>query len=206
MELRDWLSAVALRNGSAPSNTRHYHGFAAPIRKDFPKLACSEASAFAVGGLLGGQFPAWDDLRSAIKAVMTEAGSSPDPTPEQRMTDMWVGFFRRRIREAPEQRSHLLSLLRKVDLDAFKAVDDGTTDQAAEAFDREFWASRGGHPGYLPHHGVGIPQLRHYALPPNHRSATAPPEAPPKPRPKTLEGDTLAAARARAGIPHMVEA
>lgn len=201
MEVREWLSAVALRNGSTPSNARHYHGFAAPIRKDFPSLACTEATAFAVGGLLGGLFPAWDDLRSAIKGVMSEAGDDHETTPEQRMTAKWVSFYRRRVREAPDKRDHLLSLLRKVDMDAFKAVDDGSTDRAAAAFDEAFWEARGGHPGYLPHNGVGIPQLRHIALPANHRSAVLPPEPPQQPRASHLTGDHLAAAYERIGNP-----
>lgn len=200
MELRDWLSSVAARNGCAPSNVRHYHGFAASVRRDFPRLPFSEASAYAVGGMLGGQFPAWDDLRGAIKAVVTEADSQPELTPEQRWTAMWVGFYRRRLREAPERRDHLLRLLRAQDLPAFLEVDDGHTARANEAFDREFWASRGGHPGYLPHHGAGIPQLRHIALPPNRRSAAAPPEQPKPPRSRPLDGDQLAQARQRAGI------
>lgn len=201
MDLREWLSAVGLRNGTTPSNARHYHGFAASIRRDFPNLPCSEATAFAVGGMLGGQFPAWDDLRSAIKAVMTEAGDDHDTTPEQRMTASWVSFYRRRVREAPHQRDHLLSLLRKMDLDAFHAVDDGHTDRVNEQFDRAFWEARGGHPGYVPHHGPTIPPLRHLALPPNHRSAAAPPEPPPARRAIPLAGAALTQARQRAGMP-----
>lgn len=191
MDVREWLSAVAMRNGSTPGNARHYHGFAAPIRKDFPSLSCSEASAFAVGGLLGGQFPAWDDLRGAIKAVMTEASDEHETTPEQRMTAKWVSYFHRRVREAPDRRDHLLSLLRKVDPDAFDAVDDGSTDRANAAFDRAFWDARGGHPGYLPHHGEGIPHLRHIAQPSAQRSATIAPEPPPRPKPKHLTREQI---------------
>lgn len=200
MDLREWLSAVGLRNGTTPSNARHYHGFAASIRRCFPNLPCTEATAFAVGGILGGQFPAWDDLRSAIKTVMTEAGSDHDTTPEERMTAAWVAVYRRRVREAPDRRDHLLSMLRKADLDAFKTVDDGHTDRVNEQFDRAFWEARGGHPGYVPHHGAGLPSLRHLALPHSQRSAVVAPEPPPARRAVSLTGDALAAARASVGI------
>lgn len=152
MDLREWLTAVALRNGSTPSNTRHYHGFAGNVRKDFPRLPCSEATAHAVGGELGGQFPTWDELREAIRGVMTQDGAyaNEPQSEESRMTAKWVGFYRRRMREAPERVWHLLSLLRKVDMAAFREVDDGTWAQSEARFDRQFWEDRGGHTRHDP--------------------------------------------------------
>jgi hypothetical protein len=148
MELRDWLTAVAVRNGAAPSSANLYHGFAKNIRKDYPRMPCSEATAYAVGGQLNGQFPTWDELRQAIRAVMTEVtaltGPAAPDTEEARMTALWVSYYRRRLRESPHRQEHLLSLLHKVDKDAFREVDDGLLARLAAEFDRKFWEARPG--------------------------------------------------------------
>lgn len=202
MDLRSWLSEVAIRNGAAPNNTRHYHGFSGAIRKDFPSLPLSIATAHAVGSVLGGAFPVWDELRAAIRTILTEVtGQDAETTPEQRMTALWVAFYHRRVREVPHQRDHLLSLLRSADMPAFLEVDDGHTERMNDAFDEAFWQDRGGHPGYSAHRHPDMPNLRWIALAPGRRSARAPDVPPPPPKPRHLTGDTLAAARQRAGIP-----
>lgn len=150
MELRDWLSAVAQRNGSTPAGVKHYHGFAGNIRKDFPRLICTDATAFAVGSMLGGQFPTWDELRNAIRAVITEAASGKPDTEEARMTALWVGYYRRRLQDKPGSKWRLQSLLRKVDMAAFREIDDGFWQQCEDDFDRQFWEDRGGHTHHDP--------------------------------------------------------
>jgi hypothetical protein len=199
MDIREWLTLVAQANGAAPSSAKHYHGYATSIRRDFPSMVRSLETAEAVAGHLGGQFPAWDDLRSAIRGTMTAAEfDASETTEEQRRTQAWIAFYRRRVREAPHRRDHLLSLLRTNDLDAFKAVDDGHVERANEEFDRQFWEARGGHPGYVPVPvGQPIPALRYIAHAPGRRSASAPVEPPPRPKPAHLTGEALEAARAR---------
>jgi hypothetical protein len=81
MDLRDWLTAVAMRNGSTPGNSKHYHGFATKIRQDFPRLPFTDDTAKSVGVSLGGQFPTWEELRGAIKATMTEITGQEAPRP-----------------------------------------------------------------------------------------------------------------------------
>jgi hypothetical protein len=198
MELRDWLTAVAVRNGAAPSSANLYHGFATHIRKAFPRLPCSDATAYAVGGLLGGTFPTWDELRDAIRAIMTEVtaltGPAAPDTEEARMTALWVSYYRRRLRESPHRQWHLLSLLRKVDMLAFKEVDDGFWAKSEADFDHQFWEARGGH----VHHDPADhrkPDDTIGRVPVSYpRSAKATPQAPPaRPPSGALPNATLIA-------------
>jgi hypothetical protein len=199
MDLREWLTLVAQANNATPAGVKHYHGYASPIRREFPSLVRSVETAEAVGGNLGGQFPAWDDLRSAIRGTMTAAEfDTTETTEEQRRTLAWIAFFRRRVREAPQKRDHLLSLLRTHDPGAFAAVDDGSVERANEEFDRRFWEARGGHPGYVPvPAGQPIPALRYVAYAEGRKGRVAPPEPPPRPKPSHLPADLLARERAR---------
>lgn len=160
MDVRDWLSLVAARNGSSSSGAKHYHGFAASIRREFHRLPCSEASAHAVASILRGEFPTWDALRNAIRAVLEEVDQSEGSSPEARMTSAWIGFYRRRVKESPEQQFHLLSLLRKVDMDAFLAVDGGAWSQREAEFDRQFWAERGGRKHHPANPNVVVETMR----------------------------------------------
>lgn len=79
MDLRDWLGIVGARNGSTPGGIKHYHGFSSKIRADFPRLPCTEATASDVAAGLGGQFPTWEELRGAIRRVMSELTTAPAP-------------------------------------------------------------------------------------------------------------------------------
>jgi hypothetical protein len=84
MELREWLVDVARHNGATPQGGKHYAGFAGHIRKDFPRLAFTPDTARSVGVSLGGQFPTWDEFRSVIRAMLTEAttaGTHHQPGP-----------------------------------------------------------------------------------------------------------------------------
>lgn len=203
MDLREWLSAVALRNGSTPGNAKHYAGFAANVRRDFARLPCTDATAHAVASLLGGQFPTWDELRQAIRAVLTEHDGNERKTEDERMVDLWIGYYRRRLRDSPQAKDHLLSLLKRVCMPAFLAVDDGHTGRAADAFDDEFWRSRGGRKHYDPTDFFHAPAPQLHRMPSGPRGPTttpARPAAPKRPQPHHLTGDALAAARARIGI------
>lgn len=158
MELRDWLSLVAARNGAAPSSQRQYHGFAGKIRGEFPRLPLTEAYAHAVGGLLGGMFPTWPDLAAAIRSVLSEAGQPAEMTEDERDTARWIAYAQRRIREQPSAKDHILSLLRKANWNAYLALDDGHSRRAADSFDRAFWEARGGK--RVDHYGPMIARLR----------------------------------------------
>jgi hypothetical protein len=157
MELRDWLTALAARNGAAPSSATHYHTFAAKIRAEFPRLPVTEAYAHAIGGLLGGKFPTWPDLAAAIRSVLSEAGQPPELTEEERNTSRWVAYAERRIREQPAAKDHILSLLRSTCWAAYIAVDDGHSLRAADAFDNAFWKARGKR---VDHYGPMVARLR----------------------------------------------
>jgi len=193
MELRDWLSTVAVRNGSTPGNAKHYHGFAASIRRDFPRFPLSEATAHAVASLLGGEFPAWGELRDAMREILTEAEASEPQGDDQRMTALWVNYYHRRIREAPAAKDHMLSLLRRVDFAAFRAVDDGHDRRAADDFDELFWIERGGRNHYSPSEFVA-PHAKRIPGAPRGPSRAEPTEPPPPPKAQPLSPGHLRAA------------
>lgn len=157
MELRDWLSRVAARNGAAPSSASQYHGFASKIRSEFPRMPLTDAHAHAIGGLLGGAFPTWPDLAAAIRSVLAEAGHPADMTEDERNAARWIAYAQRRIAEQPGCKDHILSLLRSVCWNAYLAMDDGHSRRAADAFDRAFWQARGKR---VDHYGPMVARLR----------------------------------------------